>query len=72
MQRLKIPLIAFALAAGMGAASAQDFPAKHAREFRASVPAAASQQLNENFVNPDADYHYPSDGLHPRPAQIDR
>jgi hypothetical protein len=61
-----------ALLAGSTAASAQDLSTRHAREFRASVPAGAYQQLNNNFVNPDADYHYPSDGLHPRPAQTAR
>jgi hypothetical protein len=61
-----------ALLAGSTSGYAQDHSTGHAREFRASVSAGAYQQLNNNFVNPDADYHYPSDGLHPRPAQTAR
>jgi len=44
-----------ALLAGSTAAYAQDVPSKHAREFRASVPAAAFQQQGLTSTNPYQD-----------------
>jgi hypothetical protein len=57
-----------ALLAGSTICYAQDSSNQNAREFRAYASTEASPQTVNDFVHRDADYHYPSDGLHPRPG----